>query len=244
MDIPKVFISYSHDSLGHKQWVLNLATRLRNNGIDAILDQWELEAGDDLPTFMEKHLSTSNYIIMICTERYVKKANKGDGGVGYEKMIITSNLLKNINENKIIPIIKQKGTHNVPTFLKTKLFVDLSLDDEYEFNFDNLLRTIHKSPLLIKPKIGDNPFKNIQTDPNNALSKSEEELLAYVVEEYNNGEDYIDYKTLVAMIPTSRIMADFLIKRLVDSKLISTDEYGDIYITDAGKFFALENKLV
>jgi hypothetical protein len=56
MKIPKVFISYSHDSQEHKKWVLDLATRLRNNGVDAIIDQWELRAGDDLPHFMETHL--------------------------------------------------------------------------------------------------------------------------------------------------------------------------------------------
>lgn len=55
--IPQVFISYSHDSLEHKQWVLELATRLRANGIDAILDQWDLKPGDDLPKFMEVNLA-------------------------------------------------------------------------------------------------------------------------------------------------------------------------------------------
>jgi hypothetical protein len=57
MKIPKVFISYSHDSQEHKKWVLDLATRLRNNGVDAIIDQWALRAGDDLPHFMETHLA-------------------------------------------------------------------------------------------------------------------------------------------------------------------------------------------
>ena len=32
---------------------------------------------------------------MVCTDTYVEKANKGIGGVGYEKMIITSDLLIN-----------------------------------------------------------------------------------------------------------------------------------------------------
>lgn len=36
MSTPKVFISYSHDTQDHKKWVLDLATRLRNSGIDAI----------------------------------------------------------------------------------------------------------------------------------------------------------------------------------------------------------------
>jgi TIR domain len=54
MIIPKAFISYSHDTLEHKKWILELATRLRNNGIDAILDQFELQPGDDVPHLMEK----------------------------------------------------------------------------------------------------------------------------------------------------------------------------------------------
>ena len=37
-----MFISYSHDSQEHKKWVLELAYRLRNNGIDAILDYLHL----------------------------------------------------------------------------------------------------------------------------------------------------------------------------------------------------------
>ena len=83
MSIPKIFISYSHDSQEHKKWVLDLATRLRNNGVDAIIDQWELRPGDDLPHFMETHLADSDFVVMVCTDKYVKKANAGTGGVGY-----------------------------------------------------------------------------------------------------------------------------------------------------------------
>jgi hypothetical protein len=39
-DPPKVFISYSHDSPGHCDWVLDLAQQLRRDGIDAELDQF------------------------------------------------------------------------------------------------------------------------------------------------------------------------------------------------------------
>ena len=45
--IPEVFISYSHDNEEHKQWVLQLATRLRLNGVDIILDRWNLKLGSD-----------------------------------------------------------------------------------------------------------------------------------------------------------------------------------------------------
>jgi len=40
---PKLFVSYSHDSQPHKDWVLQLATRLVKNGVDVILDQWDLK---------------------------------------------------------------------------------------------------------------------------------------------------------------------------------------------------------
>ena len=97
MNPPRVFISYSHDSASHKEWVLNFATTLRNRGIDAVLDQWDLKPGDDIPHFMETELSRSDFVIMVCTESYVEKANAGQGGVGYEKMIMTSSLLKKID---------------------------------------------------------------------------------------------------------------------------------------------------
>jgi hypothetical protein len=38
---PKVFISYSHDSEAHEDRVLDLANRLRKDGIDAQIDQYE-----------------------------------------------------------------------------------------------------------------------------------------------------------------------------------------------------------
>lgn len=97
---PRVFISYSHDSAEHKRWVLDFATTLRNRGIDAVLDQWDLKPGDDLPQFMEQNLVAADYAIMVCTSRYVKKANAGEGGAGYEKMIMTSSSLTKISANK------------------------------------------------------------------------------------------------------------------------------------------------
>ncbi len=147
--IPKVFVSYSHDSQEHKKWVLDFATRLRNTGVDAILDQWDLKPGDDLPHFMERNLTLADRVLMVCTERYVEKANTGAGGVGYEKMIVTADLLKTIDSNKVIPLVRQKGTHALPTFLRSKLFLDFSRDDQFEFSFDELIRTLHNAPLFV-----------------------------------------------------------------------------------------------
>jgi len=247
MTIPKVFISYSHDSQEHKHWALNFATRLRNNGIDAIIDQWELKPGDDLPHFMETHLSSSDYILMVCTDTYVNKANSGIGGVGYEKMIITSDLLKNIDGNKVIPIIRQNGTHNVPTFLKTKLFIDFSIDRNSEFSYDELSRTIHKSPLFVKPEIGNNPFKPVEDINVEKTNDSLRELMKIVIDKFEKGEDWIDYKDIVRDIPISRILLDMIIKEAVDKTLITLESsMGDkyLYLNDEGKSYAIKHKLV
>jgi hypothetical protein len=47
----EVFISYRHESEEHKDWVRKLAEDLRQNGINALLDQWELHLGDSIGDF-------------------------------------------------------------------------------------------------------------------------------------------------------------------------------------------------
>ena len=73
--VPRIFISYSYDSDNHKAWVLNLSTRLRKNGVEVVLDQWDVKLGSDIAKFIEQGLSESDRIIMICTETYVENAN-------------------------------------------------------------------------------------------------------------------------------------------------------------------------
>ena len=245
MKIPKVFISYSHDTLEHKKWVLDLAIRMRNNGIDAIIDQWELKPGDDLPHFMETHLANSDSVIMVCSEKYVEKANAGKGGVGYEKMIITSNLLTNIDENKIIPIIKQISTSVVPTFLKTKLYLNFSKSDDYEFSFDELIRTIHKSPLYKKPEIGNNPFKVTDEKIELKVHDSLLEVMAVIIGKFeSNTNNYIRYSDIFQSINISRILLDILLKQASELEYIKLDKDGDAVLLENGKMYAINNNLV
>jgi hypothetical protein len=39
---PRVFMSYSHDDDEHRDWVLQLSSRLRGNGVDVCLDRWDV----------------------------------------------------------------------------------------------------------------------------------------------------------------------------------------------------------
>src|SRR5215510_10033132 len=122
--MPRAFISYSHDDHEHKAWVLKLATDLRNAGVDATLDQWDLRPGQDVAHFMEQNVSDADRVILVCSESYVEKANSGSGGVGYEKMIVTREITANIATQKFLPIIRRNPAKATPVFLGTRLYID------------------------------------------------------------------------------------------------------------------------
>lgn len=240
---PKAFISYSHDSQGHKKWVLDLATRLRNAGVDAVLDQWELGPGSDLAAFMERNLAKADRVLMICTEAYVEKANAGTGGVGYEKMIVTADLLKSIDSNKVIPVIRQSGTRDVPTFLKTKIFIDLSRDDDFEFGFDELVRSLHNSPLFEKPPIANNPFVPVAATPPERTGDALNKLMRIVIAHFETGAEWFNYKSILDHWGASRLFLDAVIEDAKKAGLITQDGDLDLRITSRGKQYAIVHKL-
>jgi hypothetical protein len=124
---PTVFVSYSHDSADHKHWVLDFAGELRKKGVDVLIDAWDLRPGDDVMKFMERGVRDSDRVLMICTEKYVAKANDGIGGVGYEAMIVTGELVRDLGSAKFIPIIRQNTERpEVPTSVSTRRYVNLS----------------------------------------------------------------------------------------------------------------------
>jgi hypothetical protein len=62
---PKAFISYAWEGKELQAWVRELAVRLRGDGVDVTLDQWALQPGDQLPTFMENSVRDNDYILII-----------------------------------------------------------------------------------------------------------------------------------------------------------------------------------
>lgn len=157
---PRVFISYTHEDQAHKAWVASLATDLRRNHVDAILDQWEMRLGGDLPLFMEKGIRESQRVLLICTPTFARKANEGQGGVGYERLVVTGELAKKIDTEKFICVLRCGDRDDaIPTFAQSRLFVDFRKDEEYDAAFDKLLRDIHNAPIEAKPPLGANPFE-------------------------------------------------------------------------------------
>jgi len=144
-----------------------------------------LQLGADLPTFMERGISESSRVLLVCSDRYVEKANSGSGGVGYEKMIVTSEIFQHTDSKKFIPVLRQNGSVNLPTFLKSKLFIDFSKDENFETAIDELLREILGAPLFEKPKLGNNPFQFSDEKPKPKQLGPVEQLMKSIAAVYS-----------------------------------------------------------
>jgi hypothetical protein len=139
----KAFISYSWDNDDHKNWVRELATRLRSDGIDVTLDQWHLIPGDQLPEFMERSVRESDYVLIICTHKYKERSDNRQGGVGYEGDIITAEFMARRNHRKYIPVQRQRTwKDSAPNWLAGKYYIDLSTSPYSQKQYDDLLTTL------------------------------------------------------------------------------------------------------
>src|SRR5690242_20186004 len=144
--VPKTFISYSWDDDAHKEWVKQLATRLRSDGVDVTLDRWHAEPGDEIPAFMERAVRENDIVIVVCTPRFKERSDGRGGGVGYEGDIMTAHALTGGAEKKFIPV-QRRGTwvEAAPTWLLGKAKIDLSADPYSESEYEELLRTLHRA---------------------------------------------------------------------------------------------------
>lgn len=138
----KIFISYSWDNEDHKRWVLDLANRLRDDGIDAILDQTHLDLGGRTPEFMEHSVHDSRSVLVICTEGYKKRFDDRTGGAGYEGHIITAEILSSAGKNKFIPVLRHGDwPSSMPTALGGVYGIDLRTDSTEAYR--DLVRHLH-----------------------------------------------------------------------------------------------------
>jgi tetratricopeptide (TPR) repeat protein len=74
MSRPVIFISYSHDSDKHRASILALAERLRQDGVDARIDQYINGTPDQgWPRWMLDQLDQASFVLVICTETYYRR---------------------------------------------------------------------------------------------------------------------------------------------------------------------------
>ena len=159
---PQVFISYAWLNEVIRTSTIELAEKLRHDGVDVVLDIWKLKSGQDKYAFMERCVTDKNIIrvLIICDKAYKERADNRQGGVGDETVVISPEVYGNIEQEKFIPLIfecDENGNPFVPAYLKSRKYIDFSNEDNYENAYEELLRTIYEMPLNREPKLGNKP---------------------------------------------------------------------------------------
>lgn len=168
----EVFISYSHDSPEHIRAVLELSNRLREEGVDCALDQYETSPPEGWPRWMDKKIRESKYVILVCTETYHKRVmdqeEPGAGhGVKWEGHLIYQHFYDAGTVNtRFVPVVFQSVDKRfVPDPLRGSTIHALDLEGGY----DRLYAQLTDSPIVQKPPLGKRrvplPARPVRTDP-------------------------------------------------------------------------------
>jgi TIR domain len=159
---PKLFISYSWSNDSHEQWVIDLATELRQNGVDVKLDKWDLKEGHDAVHFMEQMVRDPKIkkVAMIVDKTYAEKANDRSGGVGTETQIISAKVYESQEQNKFVVVTTERdgeGKPYKPIYYASRIYIDFCDHGKYAEKFEQLMRWINDKPFYQKPELGKLP---------------------------------------------------------------------------------------
>lgn len=152
---PKVFISYSHDSQEHKERVLALADRLREDGIDCNIDQYEDAPPEGWQRWMLNQVEASDYALIVCTQQYDRRFRGREEvgkGVTWEGGTVIQELYDAQSRNsKFIPVtFASEDSEFIPIPLRSTTHYRLDTEDGYEL----LYRRLTNQPRTRKPGLG------------------------------------------------------------------------------------------
>lgn len=144
---PTALISYSHDSPEHETHVLGFCNRLRERGVDTVVDQFLPGApSEGWPLWMERQIEQRDFTVMVCTETYQRRFMENEAvgigrGVVWEARILRNLLYEDSERHgRIIPVLFASEARNfVPTVFRGN-FYDISDDRGFEGLMRHLLR--------------------------------------------------------------------------------------------------------
>ena len=166
----KVFISYAWEDESFSQAILEFSNKLRANGIDANIDQYEENPDMGWPIWMEQQIETSDYVLVVATKTYLDKflqLQQGKG-VSWEISSIYQSLYNLQGHNdKFIPIVFNE---------EDKKYIVKALQPYTNYNittqFDKLanrikgIKNVEKPPVIeaLPPKIRRRMFVSTPID--------------------------------------------------------------------------------
>jgi len=149
---PRVFISYSHDSPAHEAKVLALSDRLRRDGIDAVLDQYESFPPRGWIQWMKDQVRDARFVLVVCTETYRRRWDgEEEIGIGlgaqFEGQTLQQILYDAAGMNeRLIPVLLGEGDRqHMP--LELRKYSNFVIEGSYEA-LRRFLRGETKAPAL------------------------------------------------------------------------------------------------
>lgn len=176
MPANEVFISYSHDSVEHVHRVLELSNRLRSEGVDCVLDQYETSPPEGWPRWMDKKIRDCKYVVLICTEPYFRRVmgeeQEGKGlGVRWEGNLIYQHFYNagSVNHRFVPIVLNHDHRQFIPTPLQGATYY--ALEDAH--GYDELYLRLTDQARVPKPELGKRrplPERPVKTNPAMFLS--------------------------------------------------------------------------
>src|ERR1035437_8569197 len=129
---PKVFIS--HATADKERFVLEFATRLRKNGVDAWVDSWEMNPGDSLvDKIFEEGLKNCQAMIVVLSMNSVDSK--------WVREELNAAMVRKIEKStKLIPV-RLDGCE-VPECVKHCIWQDIANPTNYDDEFKRILNSV------------------------------------------------------------------------------------------------------
>ena len=169
----RVFISYSHDSTEHEQRVRALADQLRDDGIDAQIDQYAQDPDEGWVKWMRTQVKKAEKALLVFTETYQRRfegdEEEGKGmGATFEGVIITQSLYESGGRNaKFRPVLfGDEDAKFIPVELRRFNRYRVDMPEHYQ----NLLRWLYEAPRIVPARLGQKA--NLPPDPSLKLFAS------------------------------------------------------------------------
>jgi hypothetical protein len=142
---PKVFIS--HATADKERFVLDFATRLRNNGVDAWVDCWEMSPGDSLvEKIWNQGLAQSDAVIVVLSKFSIESR--------WVREELNTAFVKKVNgQIRLIPIRLDRCA--VPDCLVSTVWKEILDPANYDQEFADIVNTVFGHS--VKPQLGDPP---------------------------------------------------------------------------------------
>jgi hypothetical protein len=183
---PRTFVS--HASEDKDRFVIDLARRLRASGIDAWLDDWELQPGDSLvDRIFEEGIGNADAFIVVLSKHSIAKK--------WVREELNAAVVKRLSEGTLlIPVLIDDV--EVPQALRSTLWVKIESLVAYDTQLERIVRSIYGH--TEKPALGPPPSWVRPAVPITGLAATDSIVLSLAAEQaLASGHRFLDTARLL-----------------------------------------------